>query len=97
MKILTVLLDVISTFVNLLEAEGRILRRAVMRLGWALAFMTAAFVLAVTAACLLLFSIYQYLVAQMSAGSAALLISLLALVLSLVFGGIAKWQVSDRK
>jgi hypothetical protein len=97
MKILTILLDVISAFLNLLEAEGRILRRALMHLGWALAFMAAAFILAVTAACLLLFSIYQYLVAQMSAGSAALLISLLALVLSLVFAGIAKWRVSDPK
>jgi hypothetical protein len=36
---LTTLLDVATAFLRLLEAEGRMLKRAVMKAGWALAFI----------------------------------------------------------
>jgi len=42
MKILTTILDVATVFLRLLEAEGRILKRAVMKVGWALAFVGVA-------------------------------------------------------
>jgi len=97
MKILTTILDIATVFLRLLEAEGRILRRAVMRLGWALVFMTLASLLFMAAAGFFLLGIYQYLAAQMSPGIASLLLSLLALALALIVAGIAKWQASDPK
>jgi len=97
MKILTTILDIATVFLRLLEAEGRILRRAVMRLGWALVFMALACLLFMAAAGFFLLGIYQYLAAQMSPGIASLLLSLLALALALIVAGIAKWQASDPK
>jgi len=97
MKILTTILDIATVFLRLLEAEGRILRRAVMRLGWALVFMTLASLLFMAAAGFFLLGIYQYFAAQMSPGIASLLLSLLALALALIVAGIAKWQASDPK
>ena len=97
MKILTTILDIATVFLRLLEAEGRILRRAVMRLGWALTFMALASLLLLAAAGFFLLGIYQYLAAQMSPGSASLLLSLLALALALIIAGIATWRASDPK
>ena len=42
MKILETLLDIATAFLDLLEAEGRILKRAVMNVGRALAFVGIA-------------------------------------------------------
>jgi hypothetical protein len=95
MKILTTILDIATVFLRLLEAEGRILRRAVIGLGWALAFMALAFFLLLGAAGFLLLGIYQYLAAQMTPGAASLLLSALALALALIAAGIAKWRAAD--
>ena len=92
MKIITMILDIATAFLRLLEGEGRILRRAVMRLGWAVAFIAVASVLILAAAGFLLFGIYQYFTSQMSPAAAALLVSLSAFVLALIFAGIAKWR-----
>ena len=97
MKILTTLLDIATVFLHLLEAEGRILKRAVMNAGWALAFVGIASLLVLVAAGFLLAGIYQYLAAQMSPAAASLLVSLLALVLAVIFAGIAKWRTTDPK
>jgi hypothetical protein len=97
MKILTTILDILTVFLRLLEAEGRILRRAVMHLGWALAFMALASLLLLAAAGFFLLGVYQYLAAQMSPGAASLLLSLLALALALIAAGIAKWRAADPK
>jgi hypothetical protein len=97
MKILTTILDIVTVFLRLLEAEGRILRRAVMHLGWALAFMALASLLLLAATGFFLLGVYQYLAAQMSPGAASLLLSLLALALALIAAGIAKWRASDPK
>jgi hypothetical protein len=93
MKILTTLLDIATTFLRVLEAEGRILKREVMNVGWALAFVGVASLLVLAAAGFFLTGIYQYLAAQMSPAAASLLVSLLAFVLALTFAGIAKWRV----
>ena len=37
MMLLTTLVDIATTVLRLVEAEGRVLRRAVMNIGWALA------------------------------------------------------------
>jgi hypothetical protein len=93
MKILTTLLDIATTFLRVLEAEGRILKREVMNVGWAIAFVGIASLLVLAAAGFFLTGIYQYLAAQMSPAAASLLVSLLAFILALTFAGIAKWRV----
>jgi hypothetical protein len=97
MKILTTLLDIATAFLRVLEAEGRILKRAVMKVGWALAFVGVASLLVLAAAGFFLAGIYQYLAAQMSPAAASLLVSLLASVLALIFAGFAKWRTADPK
>jgi apolipoprotein N-acyltransferase len=92
MKILTTILDIVTAFLHLLEGEGRILRRSVMRMGWALAFIAMAFLLVLAAAGFFLLGIYQYLTPQMSPAATALLVALLAFVLTLIAAGLAKWQ-----
>ncbi len=90
MKIITTILDIITALLHVLEAEGRMLRRSVMRLGWALAFMVVASLLALAAAGFFLLALYQYFAAQMSPVVASLVVSFLALVLALLFAGLAK-------
>lgn len=90
MKIITTILDIITALLHILETEGRILRRSVMRLGWALAFMVVASLLTLAAAGFFLLAIYQYVAAQMSPVVASLAVSFLALVLALLFAGLAK-------
>ena len=85
------------TLLHLLEAEGRILKRAVMKVGWALAFIGVASLLVLAAAGFFLAGMYQYLAAQMSPADASLLVSLMAFVLALIFAGIAKWRTADPK
>ena len=97
MKILTTLLDIATAFLRLLEAEGKILKRAVMNVGWALAFVGVASLLVLAAAGFFLAGIYQYLATQLSPSTASLLVSLLAFVLALVFAGLAKWRTADPK
>ena len=97
MKILTTLLDIATAFLRVLEAEGRILKRAVMNAGWALAFIGVATLLVLVSAGFFLAGIYQYLAAQMSPASASLLVSLLAFLLALIFTGLVKWRTADPK
>ncbi len=97
MKLLTTLLDIATAFLHVLEAEGRILKRAVMKVGWALAFVGVVSLLVLAAAGFFLAGIYQYLAAQMSPAAASLIVSLLASVLALIFAGIAKWRTTDPK
>jgi hypothetical protein len=92
MKILTTILDIVTAFLHLLEGEGRNLRRSVMRLGWAVAFIAMASLLVLAAAGFFLLGIYQYLASQMSPAAAALLVASLTFVLALMFAGIAKWR-----
>jgi hypothetical protein len=97
LKLLTTLLDISTALLRVLEAEGRILERAVMNAGWALAFVGVASLLILTAAGFFLAGIYQYLAAQMSPAAASLLVSLLAFVLAVIFAGIAKWRTATNR
>ena len=92
MKIITTFLDIVTAFLHVLEGEGRILRRSVMRLGWALACIVLATLLVLAAVGVFLFGIYQYLTLHVSPAAAALLVSLLAFVLAVMFADLAKWQ-----
>jgi hypothetical protein len=93
MKIITTILDIVIAFLHLLEGDGRILRRSVARLGWAVAFIAIVFILVLTSAGFLLLGMYQYLSSQISPVAASLLVSLLVFVLALFFAGISKWRV----
>jgi hypothetical protein len=97
MKILTTLLDIATSFLNLLEAEGRMLKRSVMGVVWAIAFVGVASLLFLVASCFLLVGIYQYLVALTSPAAASLLAAFPALVLALIFASIAKRWTIDPK
>ena len=97
MKILTTLLDIAMSFLRLLEAEGRILKKTVMNAAWALAFIGVASLLVLAASGFLLAGIYQYLAALMSPAAAAILTTFPALVLALFFAGIVKWWTDGRK
>jgi hypothetical protein len=97
MGILEKLFDIANAFLGLLEAEGRVLRRAVMNTGWALACIGISSVLVLAAAGFFLAGSYQYLAAQMSPAAAAFLLSLLAAVLALIFAGLAKRRTADPK
>lgn len=92
MKIITTILDIVTAFLHVLEGEGRMLRKSVMRLGWAVAFIAITSLLVLAAAGFFLLGIYQYLASQMSPMAAALLVALLTFALALIFAGIAKWQ-----
>jgi hypothetical protein len=101
MKILSVILDIVTVMMRFLEAEGRVLRRAVINAGWGLAwvlaFMAIAALLVLVAAGFFLYGIYQYLALQVSPAAASLIVALPALVLALIFAGIAKWLTAEPK
>lgn len=96
MMILTTILDVATAAVRLLEAEGRVLKRAIMRTGWALAFVALAALFIVAAAGFVLAALYQYLAPQLPQPVASLLVALAALLFALLFAAIARWRVADR-
>jgi hypothetical protein len=97
MTVLTTLLDVLATFLRLVEAEGRAVKRAAMNVGWALAFVAVASMLILAAAGLLLVSLHQFLATRLSPSAASLLVALLAFALAGGFAAIATWWSSDRK
>jgi hypothetical protein len=97
MKILSTLLDIAMSFLRLLQAEGRVLRRAVMETAWALAFVGITSLLVLAASGFLLAGIYQYLATQMSPAAASILVTFPALVLALIFAGIVKWWTDGPK
>jgi hypothetical protein len=70
MKILTTLLDIVTAFLSLLQAEGRILKRAVMNVAWTLAFVGIASRLVLAALGFFLAGIYHYLAANISPAAA---------------------------
>lgn len=89
---MTGIADFIIAFLDLLEAEGRALRRAVMRLGWGLAFMLLAVLLLLAAAVFSLMGMYLFFASQFSPALAALLVSCITLLLALIIAGIAHWR-----
>lgn len=97
MMILTALLDIATTLLRLLEAEGRILKRAVMNVSWALAYVAIATLLVLASAGFFLLGMYQYLADWTSPAAASLIVSLGALILALIFVGLAHWRTADRK
>lgn len=85
----TTISDLVIAFLDLLEAEGRSLRDASLRLGWGLAFVLLAMLIGLVAVGFFLWGIYLYTAAWLNPAAAALLMSLLALVLALLVGRMA--------
>lgn len=71
------------------EAEGRALRRAVLRLGHGFALMVVITLLMAAGSGLLLWALYQYLTAAIGPPATALLTGIVALVAA----GILAWIV----
>ena len=78
-------MELVIALADLLEAEGRSLRRAAARLGGSMVLFAVAGLLAVAGLCLCLWGIYQYLAVSLGAVSAALLTGIASLA---VAGGV---------
>jgi hypothetical protein len=87
------LADIVIAFLDLLEAEGRSLRRSVMNLGWAIAFIVIALFLFLASAGFFLWGLYQFLAVQTTPVVSALLLSFVALVLAAMAAGYSLWRV----
>lgn len=79
--------EYIIALVDLLEAEGRVLRSTVMRTGVGLACLAVAALLTFAGLGLCLWAAYQGLAAQVGPASAALVIG----VLTLLLAGLMAW------
>ncbi|HUL00870.1 MAG TPA: hypothetical protein VLX29_08455 [Nitrospirota bacterium] len=88
-----VIAELIIAFFDLLEAEGRTLRRAVVHLAWGLTLLFLVSLLILTATGFFLVSIYLYLSSQFTPSLAALITSLVTLLLALFTAGIAHWRM----
>lgn len=90
MNIITGILDILSALLKLMEAEGRILQRAMVRLGWSLAFIIIASILGLAGLGFLLAGIHQYLAAQVSPAAASLYVALFTILLAVILGIFSK-------
>ena len=95
MKILTTIVDIAASLLRVLEDEGRMLRRALMNIAWALAFMAIAAILSLAAAGFLLTGIYQYLALTMPSWAASIAVSFVALALALIFAAMARKRTAE--
>ncbi len=86
----TTLSDFVIAFLDLMEAEGRTLKTASIRVGWGMAFIILASVLILVASSSFLWGVYLLLITLVSPPAAAMLIALVALMLAAVAGVIAK-------
>ena len=87
----TTISDLVIAFLDLLEAEGRQLRRSALDLGLSLGVVVLAMVVGGVAVGFFLWGVYQLLLTWFAPPVTAFLMSLLALVLALVLLGIARW------
>ncbi len=87
-----VLADFIIAFFDLLEAEGRTLRRAVMQVVLCMVLLLIAALLSLAAAGFFLVGMYQYLSLYIAPPFAALVLACVSLLLGLIVAGIAHWR-----
>jgi hypothetical protein len=85
--------DFVIAFLDLLEAEGRTLKKAVMRVGTSILMLLVALMFLLAAVGFFLVGMYQYLISQFpSSPVAALALAGLSLLMALVITGIAHWR-----
>ncbi|MDD5773603.1 MAG: hypothetical protein PHX78_09090 [bacterium] len=90
MKILTMLINLAEPFLRFIEMEEKIIKKKIMNLIWALAFIVISALLVLAASGFFLLGIYQYLTAQMPPAAASILVSILSVILALIFACLAK-------
>jgi hypothetical protein len=91
--VIKAIIDLVIAFLNLIEAEARTLRRAVVNLGWGLAFIVIAALLILASAVFFLWGLHQYFAALLSPVASAFIVSLASLALAAVAGWIAYRRV----
>jgi hypothetical protein len=87
----TTLSDFIIALLDLMEAEGRVLRHSVTRTGGALALIGVAAALLLGALLLMLWSLYQFLEPRVGASAASLFTGLAMLVPAALAALAAQW------
>ena len=83
--------DYIIALLDLLEAEGRELKKQSVKLGYSLGLISLGFTIVLIALGFFLWAVYGLLIQTMSSEMAALTMSGIALLLSLIIFGVAKW------
>jgi hypothetical protein len=91
--VIKAIVDLVIAFLDLIETMTRSLRRAVVNLGWGLAFIVIAALLILASAVFFLWGLYQYFAALLSPVASAFIVSLVALALAALAGWIANRRV----
>ncbi len=84
--------DFIIAFFDLLEAEGRTLRKAVMHICMGIILLVIAALLLLAAMGFFLVGLYQYLSLQTTTPIASLMVACFSLALAFIVAGIAHWR-----
>lgn len=87
----TTISDLVIAFFDLVEAEGRVLRRQTVRVGIGLGCVGLALFIALIGVAFLLWGGYQLLLLWLSPATAALVMALAAGLLAAVFLVSARW------
>jgi uncharacterized membrane protein YcjF (UPF0283 family) len=87
----TTLSDLVIALLDLLEAEGRALRSAVLRVGLGLGLLMVAIGMVLVSLAFLLWSAYQFVALWYGPTVAALVMSMLALLIALLILYLVKW------
>ncbi len=87
----TTISDLVIAFFDLLEAEGRALRQHTMNVGYGLGIVLLAMLVAAVAVGFFLWGIYLLLQSWFSPPATALILAGIALLVSLLLLGLARW------
>jgi hypothetical protein len=87
------IIDLVIAFLDLVVTMARSMRKAVVNLGWGLAFIVIAALLILASVAFFLWGLYQYFAALLSPVASAFIVSLVTLVLAVVAGWIANRRV----
>ena len=87
------IVDLVIAFLGLIETMARSMRRAIVNLGWGIAFLAIALLLIIASMVFFLWGLYQYFAILLSPPASALILSLVALVLAVVAGWMANRRV----
>ena len=87
---MNILTDIFLGVIHLLTAEMGSLRKAILRLGWALAFALLAGLLLFLGAAVVMWSAYHYLVSQFGPPGTGMIIAGMSFLLAALAGKIAQ-------
>jgi hypothetical protein len=91
--VIKAIVDLVIAFLDLVATMTRSLRKAVVKMGWGLAFIVIAALLVLASAVFFLWGLFQYFAALLSPVASAFIVSLVALALAAVAGWNANRQV----